>query len=922
MKKSNGLRAFLLLSYCILLSMGFPQTRKVPGTAPKPAPFLQYVKFYRETPYVTKVILKNGMSVVVNEYRAQPVISSQVYVRAGLLDETAQNPGLTQLLAAMIYRGPADKASGTFRQNVQSLGGSLRESTDWKHTCFEIVAPSSQWKRAIDIQANAILNPALDPDDVKREAALIQSEARGALDRPEEFFREQLLEMGFNQADIGRWSVLSRSPLGTITREALSAFHKAAYVPSAMTLVVSGDVNSSEVLNEIVKVYDKTASAAVRPPGRTVETSQRGFRYRGIRRNVPYPELLFGFHTAGAKAEDNFALQILSALLGTGEGSILSSRLREQKKLIFDEETELVSGPDFGFLTLRLSTGIQDIDKTEIAALTELELLKQNEPEEWQMERALAQLERNYWTQIETVTGKASTLAYFELLGDWEKMDRYLANLRKVKAPDIKRVANKYLNLDNCSLLEILPVAAEERNLSTENLRRTLESLLAPATSQEQEAREKETVPAVTIPQGGSAFKYSEIRYPFQVASILRGPDMFVREDHTSPLINMGIFFAGGKLAETAENNGITSLLAGMLLRGAKGQSAAQFYRQLEIYGGTVQPVVTDDFFGLYFSILSNNFEAGFGLLRDHIKSPDFDKDEVGRQKQMQLREILRLKQTGKYPRELMYRALFGNFPYGLPTAGSETSLTGLDESSVQRWYDTYIKNKKPIVIGVGDTKGTSLASYFVQHFSGSRFGDNKIPEASAKPLESGSAQEKEWSNNRSMILVGFQAPPEDDEDRYVMAVLEKYAGGLGRFSEALRERLAKAYSATFEYEPRLRGGSIIACAEINPADEDAVLQALQEEIKRLARDPVIYREYRSAINAAMAAYWIRNQDRLPQILEVAENLLAGVGVDGFQNYASALQGVQEEDLADVAQRAFRMEKAVILRVRGKPVNQ
>ena len=162
MDKGIRIPSILILIILIGISNCFPQTRKAPQkppTARPSAPFLQQVKTYEETPYVTKVVLKNGMTVLVNEFKAQPVVSIQVYVHAGSLTDPAQSPGMTLLVASLIQRGTSDKSSGTFQQKIQALGGILRSTTDYERTMFEVVAPSNQWKRALEAQAEAILNP-------------------------------------------------------------------------------------------------------------------------------------------------------------------------------------------------------------------------------------------------------------------------------------------------------------------------------------------------------------------------------------------------------------------------------------------------------------------------------------------------------------------------------------------------------------------------------------------------------------------------------------------------------------------------------------------------------------------------------------------------------------------------------------------
>ena len=113
MNRQTKLRLASPFIILISFAMSFSQTRR-PPPRPAAAPFLQHAKLYEETPDLSKVVLKSGMTALVNEFRAQPVVSIQMYVQAGFLAEPPQSPGMASLLSAMIRRGPPDKTAGTF----------------------------------------------------------------------------------------------------------------------------------------------------------------------------------------------------------------------------------------------------------------------------------------------------------------------------------------------------------------------------------------------------------------------------------------------------------------------------------------------------------------------------------------------------------------------------------------------------------------------------------------------------------------------------------------------------------------------------------------------------------------------------------------------------------------------------------------
>jgi zinc protease len=917
MKKWIGRSIQLLIAIILCLSISISQTRR-PAAKSKSvprAPFLLQSKSYEETPYVTRVIFKNGMTVLVQEVRSLPFLSIQAYVSRGESLQIAQDPQLADMLASIVSRGGMHGSTGTYRQKIQLLGGVLSHSDDLRNTKYEIVVPSAQWKQALALQEEMLFHPSFDADAIRMETHLAGEEIRGILDDPIEYSREKLIELGFDKTQAVKYKISSEDSLKTITPEKLAVLHKSTYIPAGITLVVCGDVRSSDILNEICLLIDQRIEPQTKANLEQKVFQQKGFQYRALLGDIPTPRILFGYHTVAEKGEDFRALEVLNAILGKGEGAVLPERVKNQKHLAYSAESVLASYPNYGYLSIEMTTDPQNIDKSEIAALTEIELLKRNEPNDFEMERAFAQLEHTYWKKAETVSGKAETLARFEFLGEWKRKDKYIEELRKVKAADVTKVARRYLQLQNCSLLEYLPVTMGERMAASENVLKTFEGLLGPSADQEQEARNKEVVYSIDMPAEKGQFQYSEIQYPFQKASILRGPDMYIREDHTAPLIDLGILFPGGKQYENGANSGITELMMHLMLQGDGQHHGSQFLSQLEVYGGKIQPVITDDYFGFYFSIMSDNFEPAFNLLQAAIKNPVFSKQEVDRQKELQLNRILQRNASSQYLRKQVEQVLFKEFSYALDAAGTEASISGITPESLQNWHNGTVRNKKPIVIAIGDAKGTSLASNFVQHFSGSRMQNADTMKDFAKPLAKGYSFEKNRYSSESMIFIGFQAPPIEDEDWEIATVLQAYLGGQGRFAQEIRDRQGIANQVSMIYEPRLRGGSIIASSSLNPKNEDAVLKQFTEEIIKVSDSPIDPHDFRAALNSAIGSHGIRNQNRENQILDFTSNLLAGRGIPEYQNFANDIFEVTVEDLKAVAKKILNMDKSVILRV-------
>jgi zinc protease len=915
------MRALAIL-ICLVFSMGLQaQVRPRPSQPSAPPTYMQQLKFFDQEGLVTKVVLKNDLTVLVVEAHATPLVEVMTFIKAGTRDEPAGLAGISRVLERMIFRGTATRTAASMASDFKAMGGELITSTSYESTSLRTVAPAPQWKKALEIQADCLLNPLLDPEELKRQIERLGDEMRRAQDEPQAWLEARLLTTGFAGDRLRQAHMLSAGNLSDITRDKLLTFYRSVYSLGRTILVVCGDVTATEVLNSAVNLYAGAKGGAPvgnRPVGGEIIP---GFRYEQVRGNYPQARVVLGFRTVSASSVDYPALEVLRVLLGTGEGAVLSRRLKHQKRVVDGAAADLVTFSDGGYLSLSLDVDARNFDRCEIAAFTELEILKQLEPEIGELERARAQLLREFWEVNQTVSGRAARMARLESWGSWKGINTYLERLNQVKWADIARVASRYLRLENCALVEYVPAQAESRNVQADTIRGTIQSLIEAATKQEMEEREKLVVPALDVPEQKMSFTPSDLRRSFQTASILRGPDLFIKEDHTMPLIHLGLFYPGGKLLESKANAGITSLLIRTMLRDGKNKSAEQIYRQLEVYGGTLTAVVEDDYFGVNLSILSPYVEQGLDLLSEVIRYPKLDPEEVEHQRGIQL-TALRNRSENDLARRRLLGALYPDHSYALDANGLEESLAGITFEAVQVWHKAMIADKKPMVVIIGDTQGSSLAPYFVRNFSGSRIQNIALPEKFARALDKRDDMESSWGASYSSAMVGFSAPPEEDEDSFAVIVLRQFASGLaGRLRSQVLERVRSAFDVSVEYAPKFRGGSITIRMSVAPADEELAWKVLTEELSRLTTAPVQYRDYRSAVNSSIAELQLGQQERSRQIAEVIKSVLAGKGIDGFQEYASRLEEVKQTDLQETVKRIFRMEKSVTLRLRGKSVS-
>jgi len=161
-----------------------------------------------------------------------------------------------------------------------------------------------------------------------------------------------------------------------------------------------------------------------------------------------------------------------------------------------------------------------------------------------------------------------------------------------------------------------------------------------------------------------------------QKIELSNGLRLLVREDPRLPLISMAAVFRGGLLAETPKTNGITRLMAKVLLKGTKTRSAEQIADTIEAVGGSIGSDAGNNSFSVALDVTQPDLKLGIEILSDILLNATFPEAAIAREKEVQLAGIKEdEEQLTTVARNILREALFGDHPYALRGKGSTDSV-------------------------------------------------------------------------------------------------------------------------------------------------------------------------------------------------------------------------------------------------------
>lgn len=412
---------------------------------------------------VSEATMGNGLKVLVQEDHSAELVAVDVWVKAGNINETPENNGVSHFIEHLVFKGTKKRPQGKADLEIESLGASLDASTsrDWAH--FHTTVASRYYKTALDVLADVLANASFNTEDIERERKVILDEIARRDENPLELVDGLLHKTAYKEHPYRLTVEGTKESVQKITRENILKYYNTYYVPNNMTVVIVGDVDKMEAVDAVGSVFSALTRKdlpAVRIPQ---EPEQTEVRRDYLAKPLKQTHMMIGFHGPSvASIEDTCAMDVLLSYLGVGYRSWLSSELRDNQKLIIQGTGDFLTHKDPSILSIYAALEPGNEKKVEQAVLGKIKDLRANPVSDFDLSRAKRSLEGNYAFDNETYQGQANALGFYDAISGYKFAVNYIANIRKVTPADVQRVVQKYLDPDKAIVVTVGPEGAAQ----------------------------------------------------------------------------------------------------------------------------------------------------------------------------------------------------------------------------------------------------------------------------------------------------------------------------------------------------------------------------------------------------------------------------------------------------------------------------
>lgn len=397
--------------------------------------------------------LPNGLTVMVLEEHALPVVSTQMLYKVGSRNECPGATGLAHYVEHMAFRATKNFPDSDVVSRIYAVGGEWHGYTWIDQTTYFETVPVQYLDLVLRIQADRMTSVKNDPDEFEAERGSVITELHSYENDPASVLYDAVLATAFQQHPY-RYNVIGWiSDVEKITHADIVDFYQRHYRPSNAVLAIAGDVNTKDVLERVRAYFGSIPASAPAPPVRTVEPVQTGERRITLHGTGPYNYFQISYQAPAARNPDYAAFLLLQALLtgsggvnfeqrGSGEEARPGTRLHG-----IGQNLESFFQPTAATYAIDITGHIESKESTtavEQAVETQMRRLRDEPVSPEELERIKEQVLTALVFDVETTENAAHQMAFFEGVEAFDVLLKLPGLVKAVTSQELQRAAQKY----------------------------------------------------------------------------------------------------------------------------------------------------------------------------------------------------------------------------------------------------------------------------------------------------------------------------------------------------------------------------------------------------------------------------------------------------------------------------------------------
>ncbi|MBK1990778.1 insulinase family protein [Sphaerospermopsis aphanizomenoides BCCUSP55] len=860
---------------------------------------------------IQKTVMDNGLTVLTKEVHNAPVVTVQVWYKIGSGYEASGVNGVAHQLEHLMFKGTKTRPV-QFGQLFSALGSDSNAFTSYEQTAYYNTAESNKLNALLELEADRMQNSLIDHQQLASEKQVVISELEGYENSAKYRLKRAVLKSVFPDHAYGLPTGGTQADVEKLTVEQVREYYQRYYTPDHAVLVIVGDFQTAKTLETVKEVFGKIPkgqTSAPKPitPIPQIPTSAIVLQEPGAGKlmQVIYP-------LPDVNHPDVPALGVMDYILTGGKNSYLD-RVLVNSGLDGDVSAHVASLGAIGWYDLSVSAApSQDLQKIDTVIKNAITKLAKTGVTSEQVEKAKTQLISSVILNRRDITSQGMQFANDQLIaGDYRYTERYLDNVRKVKAEDINTVINKYLQPEARVVGFFEPSQQNAKNDNQSSATTTEENFTSGLSLAPSEVIKY-------LPDTDNVSQKTDRILP-QKLTFVNGLRVLLLPDKSSPTITLSASIKAGKEFDDNEKAGLASLVADNLMSGTKTKDALTIADILEVRGASLSFTALREGVRIQGKSLKEDLPVLLETMTDVVKNSTFPVKELERSRQQALNDLnLNLDDPDEVANRKLIQSIYPqNHPlHKFPTKESIQKIKRFDAIAFRQ------KHYRPdtmVLVLVGDFDAQEVRSQLENQLGNWQVKGKpaivKYPQVEmvdqgvrVNSVLPGKAQ--------AVTYMGYVGIKRQDPRFYQALVLNQILGGdtlSSRLGSEVRDRLGLTYGIYSSFQAGKNTGTFLIEMQTSPEDTNKAIATTRKILKQLRLQGVTELEVETAKRTLISNYNISLSKPEELTARILMNEVYGLDKIELRSFVEKIQKVTKNEVNQAALELLAPDKLVVV---------
>jgi predicted Zn-dependent peptidase len=401
-----------------------------------------------------KMILQNGLTVLMHEDKNTPIASISVLYKVGSRDEHPEKTGFAHLFEHLMFGGSVNIPD--YDGVMQRAGGENNAYTNHDYTHFFTTLPAVNIETALWLESDRMLELMLQKEvlDVQKKV-VVEEFYETCLNLPYGDVWHELSALNYEKHPY-KWPTIGVHPshIEKANLTDVKKFYNKYYHPSNAILVLAGPISIKRMKELAMKWFNDIPSGKTIKKNYSTEPPKKEARHKQSQAEVPVDAIYMTFPCPARADKAFYAVDLLSDIFSNGPSSRLIHRLTRENKYFNHIDCYVTGDFDPGLIVFegRPTEKISLQDAEEIIS-KEINDLKNQLIESAELQKWKNKAESTLVLSEMGIQSKSMNLGFFEALGNADLMNAESEIYQSLTAEEIQQAAKVWLKDDQKSVL-------------------------------------------------------------------------------------------------------------------------------------------------------------------------------------------------------------------------------------------------------------------------------------------------------------------------------------------------------------------------------------------------------------------------------------------------------------------------------------